>query len=249
MKNRIEINMKWILIIITAITITSCSLQKEVANRVEQNPKENVDLPVDYCNLYPTLTWEQWDNDYNTFNKYLTNDIMRTQMGMSYTNNGVQTWFCMPSARTHVQLDTLTMIYSKKEVIGEWRKISHRVIAYEDSAVYSNNQFYRTSNVIIDDKDDDVYLNISEDKFNMYVKTKGSSTFKKKVSLNYDIESKRYLMLYKTLRINSAISFIGLDKANDRLIVNSHFVQERKVKDKYIVYQSTMTQIVYHRIK
>ena len=241
--------MKWIIIILTIIFITSCSLQKEVANRIEKKPKENIELSVDYCNLYPSLNWKQWDNDYEKFDKYLTSDIMRTQMGMSYTYNGVHIWFCMPSARTHVQLDTATMINDNKNIIGEWRKISHRVITYKDSAVYSDNQFYRSSNVDFDDKDDDVYLNITDTKFSMYVKSKGSAKFKKKVSRNYDIESKRYLMLYKTSRVNSAISFIGLDKANDRLIINLHLVQERKVKDVYIVYQSTMTQIVYKRIK
>jgi len=240
--------MKLFLILTSVIIITSCSLQKEVANRIEQNPKENIELSVDYCNLYPSLSWEEWDNDYNVFNKYLTNDIMRTQMGMSYTNNGVHTWFCMPAVRTHVQLDTLTMINNKKDIIGEWRKISHRIIEYKDSAVYSNNQIYRTANLLLDNKDDDVYLNLSENKFDMYVKEKGRGKFKKKVSRNYDIESKRFLMLYKKSKINSAVSFIGLDKENDRLIIDTHLVQERKVKNVYIVYASTMTQIVYKRI-
>ena len=80
-----------------------------------------VNLPVDYCNLFPTLTFEQWDKDYNSFEKYLTRDILKTQMGLSYNNNGVQTWWCVPSARTHVQLDTNTMISDKNEIIGEWR--------------------------------------------------------------------------------------------------------------------------------
>jgi len=241
--------MKLIVIFITIIILTSCSLQKETATRIEKKPKENVELSTDYCNVYPRLEWKQWDNDYEYFDKYLTSDIMRTQMGLSYTKDGVHTWFCMPSARTHVQLDTATMINNKNEIIGEWRKISNRIITYKDSAVFSNEQIYRTANVDFENLDDDVYLNISDKKFNMYVKTKGSDKFKKQISRNYKIESKRYLMLYKLSKINSAISFIGLDKANDRLIINSHFVEERKVKNVYIVYQSTMTQIVYKRIK
>ena len=241
--------MRLFVIFITIIILTSCSLPKEVVTRIEKVPKENVELSVDYCNIYPSLEWKQWDNDYEYFDKYLTSDIMRTQMGLSYTKDDVHTWFCMPAARTHVQLDTATMINNKNEIIGEWRKISNRIITYKDSAVYSNEQFYRTANVNFENLDDDVYLNISDEKFKMYVKTKGSDKFKKQISQNYDIESKRYLMLYKLSKINSAVLFIGLDKANDRLIINSHLVQERKVKNVYIVYQSTMTQIVYKRIK
>ena len=96
-----------IFLTVLVIILNSCGLQKEVVYRLDNKPKEYIDLPLDYCNLFPdTSSFESWDNSYNFYEKYLTKDIMRTQMGLSYNMNGVQVWWCMPSARTHVQLDT-----------------------------------------------------------------------------------------------------------------------------------------------
>ena len=237
----------YIIIFGIGLLLTSCGLQKEVVNRIEKSPKEMVDLPIDYCNLFPTLTFEQWDKDYNSYEKYLTRDILKTQMGLSYNNNGVQTWWCVPSARTHVQLDTNTMISDKDEIIGEWRITSNRRITYEDSVSYAENKIYRNSITDYDDKEDDIYLSLTADKFKLYAKKKGQQKFKTVANKNYDIESKRYLMIYGATKASAAISFIGLDK-DGRLIINSYYVQERKIKGTYMVYQATMTQLIFKRM-
>jgi hypothetical protein len=231
----------------TIILLTSCGLPKEVLKVVDSRPKEMVELPIDYCNLFPTTTFEQWDKDYNSFDRYLTRDIMQTQMGLSYTINGIHIWWCMPSARTHVQLDTTTMITNDNAVVGNWRIACNRTIKYEDSAVYADKKFYRTSKVVNDLKDDDVFLSMTADKFKLYAKEKGKSNFKKIAIKNYHIESKRYLMLYGLSKAGAAISFVGLDKEG-RLIINTYYVQERKVKGVYIVYQATMTQMIFKKM-
>lgn len=235
-------------VLITAVILTtvSCGVPKETMQHILTNKKETVDLPVDYANLFPTLTFEQWDKDYNSYERFLTNDIMRTQMGLSYELNGVHIWWCMPSARTHVQLDTATMINDDKAVIGEWSIVSNRRISYTDSAVYADRKIFRNSEIMMDDKETDIYLTLTDEKFNLYAKEKDKSDFKKVASKNYDIESKRYLMLYGLSRAGAAISFIGLDKEG-RLIINSYWVQERKIKDTYITYQAVMTQMVFKR--
>lgn len=231
----------------TALLLTSCGLPKEILQVVDSRPKEMVELPIDYCNLFPTTTFEQWDKDYKTFDRYLTQDIMQTQMGLSYTINGVHIWWCVPSARTHVQLDTTTMITDNNSIIGNWRIACNRTITYEDSAVYADNKFYRTSKVVNDLKDDDVFLSMTADKFKLYAKQKGNSNFKKIAIRNCHIENKRYLMLYGLLKAGAAISFVGLDKEG-RLIINSYYVQERKVKGVYIVYQATMSQMIFKKM-
>jgi hypothetical protein len=233
--------------IATATLLTSCGLSKELLQVVESRPKEIVELPVDYCNLFPTTTFEQWDKDYNLFNRYLTRDIMQTQMGLSYTINGVNIWWCVPSARTHVQLDTATMITDNNKVVGNWRIACNRTITYEDSAVYADKKIYRTSKIVNDLKDDDVFLSMTANKFKLYAKPKGNSNFKKIAIKNYHIESKRYLMLYGLSKAGAAISFVGLDKEG-RLIINSYYVQERKVKGVYIVYQATMSQMIFKKM-
>ena len=231
------------------IILSSCGLQKEVVYRLDNQTKVHVDLPLDYCNLFPdSSSFEQWDKDYNLYEKFLTKDILKTQMGLSYTINGVQIWWCVPSARTHVQLDTVTMISNKDLVVGEWRAVTNRRITFEDSASYSVKKMYRSAKLDYDNKEDDVYLSITPEKFKLYAKTKGKDNYKNVANKNYDIESKRYLMLFGSSKSASAISFIGLDKEN-RLILNSYYVQERKIKGTYIVYQATMTQMIFERIK
>ncbi len=140
------------------------------------------------------------------------------------------------------------MISNKNLVVGEWRAVTNRRITYEDSASYSEKKMYRSIKLDSDNKEGDVYLLISPDKFKLYAKSKGKDKFKDVARKNYDIESNRYLMLFGTSRAASAISFIGLDKEN-RLILNSYYVQERKIKGTYTVYQATMSQMIFEKIK
>jgi hypothetical protein len=195
----------------------------------------------------PTKTFEQWDNDYNVFKKYLTKRIMTTQVGLSSLYEGVYIWWCYPSALTHVQLDTTTMIFDNISILGEWRVVSNRKITFTDSACYADKVIYR--NEVIDniDKDDDLYLNINSEKIKLYLKEKDKKSFRRLLSRNYIIESNRFLLMYRLSVGGSSVSQIGIDK-DGRLILNSYFVQERKIKGVYIVYQSTMTQLIFKKM-
>jgi hypothetical protein len=245
---RLHSNRPLVQMIALLITMTSCGFPKQTLQRISQSPKTMVELPPDYCNLLPTPTFEQWDNDYNYFNKFLTENVTKTQVGLSATDKGgVHIWWCAPSALTHVQLDTATMINDSKLVIGEWRIACNRTILYEDSCSYIDRKIYRGSKIVTDDKEDDVYLNVSADKFDLFSRSKNKSSFRSIAHRNYQIENKRYLMLYKYAKASAAISFIGLDKEN-RLIVNSFSVQERKLKSTYIVYKATMSQMIFSRL-
>ena len=86
------------------------------------------------------MTFEQWDKVYNTFERYLTRDIMRTQVGLSYTIGGVHTRWCVPDSRSHVQLDTATLISKKKAIVDNWRIACKRTITNEHSAFQPINQ-------------------------------------------------------------------------------------------------------------
>jgi hypothetical protein len=237
-----------ILIFTTGFLLTSCGLNKEVVKRLNESPIEYADFPIDYCNLFPDSTnFKKWDEDYNFYEKYLTNDILKTQVGLSYFRNDVNIWWCFPSARTHVQLDTATMISDKNLIVGGWRMISNRRITYKDSVCLEENKIYRTSKLDFNNKEDDLFLLITADKFKLYAKCAGKEKYKRYGNRNYDIENKRYLMLYGASKAGAAISFIGLDKEG-RLIVNSYFVEERIRKGVYAVYQATMTQLIYKKM-
>lgn len=234
------------IILVTTLLITSCGVPKETLQRIQSSKKEMVGLPIDYCNLFPTLSFEHWDKDYELYNKFLTKEIMQTQVGLSYNYQGVQHWWCTPAIRTHVQLDTATMITDSKSVIGDWRITCNRKISYKDSAVYADQKIYRDSKVIYDEKDADVFLSLTDNKFSMYGNEKANSSFKKVVNKNYSIENKRFLFLYGASKTGAAVSFIGIDKEG-RLIINTYWVEERKIKDVYITYEAVMTQLVFKR--
>lgn len=219
--------------------------------RVENNQKKVVNFPIDYCNNLPNPTFDGWDKDYNLYNKYLTKDIMRSQLGITFTIDSVQIWSCMPAARTHVQLDTTTMITDKRNLVGEWRAVCNRKITYEDSCAYANNKIYRTSKIDQTNNEDDVVLTVTDSKFNLFLKESGNQNYKS-LKRNYHLDSQRYLILYKTSLASSSISFTGIDQ-DGRLLLNSYYVQERKKANEkgreYIVYQATMTQLIFEKLE
>ncbi len=234
-----------IIYILSSIAIlTSCSAPKEIIQKIESGKKEIIDFPIEYSNLFPNLNFEQWDKDYNTFDRYLTKDIMKTQIGLTSNSNGVQTWICVPSAKTHVQLDTITMIIDKKSVVGNWRSVCNRRVSFKDSAVIAEKKIYRSSKLIDQDQNADLFLSITDAKFNLYGAEKTGNKFKLIANKNYEIQSKRFLLLFGTSKLSAAVSFIGIDKDN-HLIINSYWVQERKVKGTYITYEAVMMQNIY----
>lgn len=227
--------------------LTSCGIPKDLQQLADSKPKELVELPVEYANLFPSLSFDRWDKDYDLFDSYLTQDVMLTQMGLSYNHKGVETWWCAPCVQTHVQIDTATMINDNNNLIGNWRIACNRTITYTDSALYSEKKIYRSSKVMYDNKDDDALLSLTSNKFNLYAKKKGKDSFNKVTIKNYHIENKRFLMLYGHSKAGAAVSFIGIDNEG-RLIINTFNIQERKIKNVYQVYEATMSQLVFKKM-
>jgi hypothetical protein len=241
--------MKYIghLTILTIVLLTSCGVPKEVLDKLSADKKVMVDFPTDYYVLMPRLDFAHWDKDYNEFNKFLTQDIMRTQMWMGYNKNGVDIAFCANAARTHVQLDTSSLITNKKQIIGQWRAISNRRIVFIDSAVHSEKKIYRRHETLYDEKDTDVFLVLTDSKLTMYGTEKGSDKYKKLPSKNYSLQNGRFLLGYGLAKAGGGISFVGLDKEG-QLIFNWQTVEERKVKGVYVTYQSVMTQLILRKV-
>lgn len=232
------------LIIITILS--ACSVPKKVMTKIESNPKNIIDFPIDYCISQPTPDVEQWDSDYNLYNKFLTREIMKTQLGLSFNIDGVQTWTCFPSAKTHTQLDTATIIKDSNEIIGNWRIICNRKISFSDSVVYVTKEILRNEEVVYNEKDADVFLVISDSKLKMYGTESGENKYKFGGSKNYSVINGRYLMTYGISKASGTISHIGIDK-DGHLILNYYWVQERKIKNQYITYQSIVTQTIFKR--
>lgn len=233
-------------VLIFAITIISCGVSKETMKKIENSKKEMKNFPIDYCNLFPSQSFENWDKDFELYNKFLSNEIMRTQMGLSFMENGIQKWWCPNAARPHIQLDTLTKISDIKKIFGDWRITCNRQVIYTDSAVYAEKKIYRDSKIIYDEKGADLYLEISADKFNIYGNDSLNGKYKK-MKKNYEVINGRFLLLYGLSKASSNISFIGIDK-DGQMIINSNTVRERKIKGTYITYEAIMTQFILNKI-
>lgn len=225
----------------------SCaSLPKETVKQLQSTPRKHIELPVDYANSFPTLTFEQWDKDYSKYNKFLTKDVLKTQMGMSFVNNGVKTWMVSNSARPHIQLDTLTRITDKNKVLGKWRAVINRKIRFTDSASFDSKTITRNSEVFYNEKDADVFLNITPEKILLGGTETGSNKYKKVAEKNYEIQNGRYLLMFGSSKAAAHVSLIGLDGEN--LIYNQYSVIEDKFEGKYIVYKTILTQLVLQKI-
>ncbi|MES2727421.1 MAG: hypothetical protein V4643_09995 [Bacteroidota bacterium] len=237
-----------VLFFATVLLVASCSLPKETLQRVNTKTKETIDLPLEYANLFPPVVAKGWDDFYDTFDSYLTADIMKTQMGLSYEINNVQVWWCTPAARTHVQLDTATMIKDNSLLLGEWRAITNRTVTYYDSALIKEEKIIRSAQLVNENKTDDVLLLIDAQKCKLFNKAQRKTDYIRVFSKNYAVENKRYLLLYGLSKDGAAVAFIGIDK-DGQLILNNYYVEERKVKGQYMIYEATMHQLVFKRVE
>lgn len=228
-----------LLILLLVLSGISCFAQKA-------GDSSSCGYPISYCLQLPPLTYDQWDKDYNFFDSYLTRDVMKTQMGLSYTTAGIQVWWCIPSARTHVQLDTATTITNAAALVGEWEVVCSRAIKFIDSAVYASKTIYRDTAILSGGQDAGGKLTLTENKFRLYEKREKAEDFKKVAGRHYKLVNGRILMLYGISKAAAAISFAGLDKEGN-LIINSHAVEERKKPGVYVTYQAIVQQIILKR--
>lgn len=231
------------LILFSLLIIASCGLPKKYDKIVSVKQKTE-EFPLDYKLLFPDELLDNWDKDYDLYYKFITPEVARTQASFSHVKNGVEYWTCFPSVLSHVQLDTSTRIKSINELKGDWRLIESRKILFIDSAVFSEEKIHRSSKLISKEKEIDGILSISDIGMKMFGKENGK--FRRIYSKNYQLVNNRILMLYTLSKASSAISFVGIDEEG-RLIQNSYFVQERKMKDKYITFEATVFQYIYTR--
>jgi hypothetical protein len=77
---------------ILLLIISSCGIPKETLEKFNKTLSDTAHFPIDYCLSLPVLDTAEWDNNYIAYDKFLSNDIMRTQAGISSYFNGVYTY-------------------------------------------------------------------------------------------------------------------------------------------------------------
>ena len=141
--------MRKLFIISFLFTVSDAFGQSEdIFTKLNAHPKKIVDFPIEYSDQFPTLNFYQWNNDFISFNKFLTPAINKTQQGAEFVKDSIYYWICWPSVRPHVQLDTSTMISDKTKIIGNWRAVQNRNINFTDSATFLDTTIRRKYSIL-----------------------------------------------------------------------------------------------------
>lgn len=197
-------------------------------------------FPAMYATKLPTPTPEQWEKDYGRYERFVTPEIKKTQQGLSFVKDGVQTWWVANSARPHAQLDTATRITDAARLPGNWRSIANRVVVHIDSFSIADQKFYRKATV--HELPGVVTLGVTDQKFSLLTDEPKA----KRLTRNYSLLQQRYLLLYGASKAAGAVAQVGLD-TEDRLLLHNCSVTERKIPGRYLTYQTVIRQSIFTR--
>lgn len=240
---------KYGLVVLLLFSITlSAQDKKEIEAIAARMPKKVERFPVNYGILLPRPEAGLWQEDYDRFEHYITPTLSRTQASLSWESNGEHNAMCVPSARPHAQLDTAMLISDPSVLNGTWRSVSFRKIRFQDSVSFTAQAVFRTDTTLAVNDEDDAFISFSDKHFRMLVKEKGHSSFKRKISAKYQLESGRYLMLYKLFKSAAGISQIGIDK-DGRLIMHYAAVVENGNRNTHINYISVIEQMIFEKVQ
>lgn len=245
-----KLDFRYILLLTAILTfsVNSYSQEKQF-EQIALTQKPPINFPIDYKILRPRLEYPLWDKDYDIFYSYLTPALRKTQAALSYNNNGVETSLIPNSIMLHAQLDTSTIISNDTNLTGTWRMLVLRSIRFNDSVYLPTKTYYRLSDTLLDDKSrDEVFAVFTGNNFKLYSREVGKPGFKKEISTKYNIESRRYIMLYKFFKSGAGVSQFGLDEKG-YLILNYPRVIENVKKGEYFSYYAIIDQYIFEKVK
>ncbi len=205
-------------------------------------------LPLTYCTTLPRPDVAHWDDDYAQYRRFLTPEIRRMQLGLSFVKDGVHYWHCQPAAMPHAQLDTLTRVADPQQLQGHWRSVLMRTVVYTDSAVVAEKQLYRTVQLQPHPEADNGQneLLVADGQLTQLAAPAGAP-LKRQGHRKYALVSGRYLLVYGLTKAGGSVSQVGLD-AQGRLVLHICAVAERKVAGQYLTYETVLNQTIFERI-
>lgn len=226
------------------LTLVLLPLLAAPAVRAQTLSADTVTFPVGYCTALPRPVFEHWDNDFGRYERWLTPEIRKTQVGMSFQHEGVQTWFCTPSANPHAQLDTATAIRNAAQLQGNWRAVAVRRVMHIDSVSFAEKRIYRSATMR--PSNSPYTLLFADQKLQLTELGPGSGKARKTRNAKFALVNQRYLLAYGLFKAGGAVSQVGLD-ASGRLVLHSCAVTERKIPGRYQVYQTIISQTILER--
>lgn len=238
------------LLILLATVSSAIFAQENDFEQLSQKPKDkSIDFPLDYKIARPRLEYPHWDDDFDVYYNFLTPTLRKTQMAMSYNQNGVVSSITANSIIPHAQLDTATIVDDPAKFIGTWRMIKFRSIRFNDSVDIPTLKYYRLTDTLLADRsDDEAFAVISDNNFRLYAKEAGKTAFKRMTSAKYKIENRRFIMIYKLAKAGGGVSQIGMDEKG-YLIMNYPKVVEETKKGVYFSYYAVIDQYIFEKVK
>lgn len=211
-------------------------------------PADSGQFPLRYCTALPRTDFAHWDADYAQYERFLTPEIRRTQLGLGFAKAGVRYWYCKPAATAHAQLDTLTRVADPQLLRGHWRSVLMRTVVYTDSAVLPEKRVYRRVQLQPHPKADagQNELLIADGQVTQLAAPAGAP-LKKQGRRKYTLVSGRYLLVYGLAKAGGSVCQVGLD-GQGRLIVHTCGVAERKIPGQYQTYLTVLNQVIYERL-
>lgn len=238
---------KYFFSLLMLILALSCVAPKELVEKVKNKPVVLNCPDVSYMTIAPRLTLNNWLLDFNKMIKDIPKEVSRNQMALSSSDNIKQFYWCSPTARPFVQIDTNIALKSNKDIEGLWRIRCNRNIIYKDSISYKDSSFHRL-NTSVTNNDDDIIVQFTKSKLKFYVKKKNSKNYKQQFSKHYKILNGRYLLIYDKLRVNSATSFVGI--TNDRFLIwNSYSVIMETYFNSFKRWETNTFQLIFEKIE
>jgi len=237
----------FILLLILIIAF-SCVAPKDLTLKVNNKPINHNCPNIDYMIIAPRLNFNDWLPDFNKMINDIPQEVSSNQIGMSTKDEIKQEYWCFPSARPFVQIDTSISLKNSNGIIGLWRIKCCRTIQYKDSVSFKDSTFHRTSKLIKNDDSDDVLAHFTDSKLKIYVKTKDSKVYQRKISRHYKILNGRYLLIYNKLRTTSGTAFTGITKDN-LLIWNQYSVYMDTYYYNFKRWLTNTNQMIFEKIE
>lgn len=217
---------------------------REIAT-LATRPRNFVSLDVDYYILLAEQS-EQEAFD-KTFRKRTPADVMARQKEKLTENKKVSFLKCQPCVLPYAQLDTQANIPFKRNLLGYWRAVCIRTIRLSDSVSYINSLFYRNATIQFEDSSD-MIISLTEDAIRVYYKGTDKEKYQVITDSKYELEGKRFIMVYKNLRNEADVFQVGIDSLG-RLIVNNSASYQRRESGQSNAYVTTTTQLVLEKLK
>ncbi|MBC7448388.1 MAG: hypothetical protein H7330_10045 [Hymenobacteraceae bacterium] len=197
-----------------------------------------------YATALPSPVRGEWERDYRKYERFMTKDVARTQMGVTFEKDGIATWFVSNSARPHAQLDTATRIPDAAKLVGRWQSIAHRAVVHRDSAVTTEPTCHRSATLV--QMPGQTQLAFADGKVTISTRPTPEAVYERAGRQKYALINGRYLLLYGLSKAGGSISLVGFDAAN-RLILRNCTATERRVRGRYITYQTVIQEGIFVR--